>query len=115
MTRADVRVEIAEALDAVDGLHGYVRRPATARIGDGWPLWRGATLSQGRLLDTFAVWIALSPDEADADTMVDSQELLDAMDALMPIIYVTGVEPVAIQSEAGDLLGLMITGTKEIQ
>jgi hypothetical protein len=113
MSRADVRVVLAEAVSVVTGVTGHPRRPAAPAVGDAWPLWRGLDRGQGFFVDTWAVMVALPGDEANADQWVDAHDAeLEA--ALAPHMYVTGIAPVAMASEAGESFGLMITGSREV-
>lgn len=114
MSREDVRVELATAIDTVSGLKGHPRRPSTIGTGDAWPVWRGAERSAAHTyVDTFAVMISLPGDEAAADQWADERgSQVEA--ALEGLLYVTGIRPVIIATDAGDSFGLEIAGIREM-
>jgi hypothetical protein len=113
MTNFDTRIALAGALSMVDGVTGYPQRPGAVRPGDAWPLWRGSERSDGMaFLETWAVVVALAGDELAADTFADSKRA-DLDDALRPVMWVESYTPAVVNTEAGDMNALMITGRTE--
>jgi hypothetical protein len=115
MSNATTRTRIAAALNTVSGINGYDARPHTIRAGDGWPQWSGGIRDETSVgfEETWRVMVVCSQASAnDADRFLDShgQQLLDA---LAPILFVDGYAPAKLETEAGDLYALMITGRTE--
>lgn len=113
MSLNDTRAAIKAALDSVDGVTGYLKRPSTPKPGDAWPLWRGAARGEVHLFEsTWAVGVLLPQDELAANDWVDGH--IDALiDALRPVLWAEGYDPANFGPEASPVYGLLITGTIE--
>jgi hypothetical protein len=110
---AEDRASIAAALSTADGVTGYATRPAILTPGAAWP--RLARLERGPGNAYAAVWdvvLILGPDEVTATDQIE--ELLPAItDALLAVLYVESATPVNLQTDAGNILALQITGRSE--
>jgi hypothetical protein len=112
---ATTRAAIAAALDTVDGLRGYLRQPSTLRPGTAWPQWGGGTRDEESpgFLETWRVTVVCdqgTPDAADAFLDAHGDDLLDA---LAPVLFVDSYAPARLDTEAGPLYALVITGRSE--
>lgn len=111
MSLATERAAIAAALSTVTGVNGYPHRPTTPRPGDAWPtlptLDRQADLIWRR---TWTVIVLLPQDERGASTWLDQH--FDALVAALQAgpIYPETAEPALINTGAGDMYALEITG-----
>lgn len=114
MSNAQTRLDIAAALDTVDGVHGYAARPNVLGDGDAWPQWRGSEYAGGHAQsNTWAVMIVLpQADDVAADAFVDTHGDVLA-DALREHLTMDGFTPVKLDTETGDVYALMITGRSE--
>jgi hypothetical protein len=113
MNNAQNRADLAAALTGVEGVTGYPRRPTAVKAGDAWPLWRGAERSDGfTFVQTFAVIVALPGEEAQADVNADAYGPLLA-DALEGLMFVESIAPATVDTSAGDMNALLITGRME--
>lgn len=113
MSRDEFRAALAAAMSTVDGVTGYVRRPTAPKVGDGWPLWRGSVRDEGyAFMETWAVVIAVGPNEVDADKWIEAHEQA-LFDALQSLLFVESFTPVAGPVQGNDALSLMITGRSE--
>lgn len=108
-----MRADIAAALSAIDGLHGYPKRPDAPNTGDSWPQWSGAERSDGALfVNSWRVYVVLPSDETTADEWADLYGDLLA-DALAPVLFVDAIAPTLLSAGTGDVYALMITGRAE--
>jgi hypothetical protein len=112
---AGTRQAIAAALGSVPDINGYVRQPNVPKPGDAWPTWGGA-LRDDESMGYYQTWRITvvchqgSPDNADAflDTYGD-----DLVAALGVIMFVDAFAPARLDTEAGALYALLITGRSE--
>lgn len=113
MSLNDTRAAIKAALDGVDGVTGYLKRPSPAKPGDGWPIWKGAARGDAHLFEnTWAIGVLLPQDEVAANDWIDAHiDLL--LDGLRPVAYVDGYDPANFGNDANPVYGLLITGTIE--
>lgn len=108
-----MRADIAAAVSAVDGLHGFAKRPNVLNTGDAWPQWSGAERSDGALFaNTWRIYIVLPSDETTADEWADLYGDLLA-EALAPVLFVDTIAPALLAAGTGDVYALMITGRAE--
>lgn len=116
MSRQDTRAEIAQALSAVTGVHGFAARPSVMSSGDGWPQWRGSQFAGGHsFADTWVILVVMpSADDVTADRFAD-QHAEAIIDALRPIVFIDSVEPAEIPADGkgGALRALAFTGRSE--
>lgn len=113
MSNAQTRQDIAAALSGVAGIHGHPARPTTLSEGDAWPQWRGGTPHAHAVENTWAVLIVLpQSDDVTADSFADShgEQLLDA---LREVLYVDSIAPATLDTEAGQMYALMLSGRSE--
>lgn len=107
------RLELAEILSTVDGVHGFEFRPATFGTGDAWPqigpLERGPA---NNFLVTWRVTIVLPANERKASSWF-TDHIEDLTDALDQFAYVERIEPFILQTEAGDANAILLTMNKE--
>ncbi|HET8716664.1 MAG TPA: hypothetical protein VFM50_02850 [Nocardioidaceae bacterium] len=112
MSNADTRQAIATALSTVSGVTGYPARPDALSEGDGWPQWRGAATHAYAFENTWAVLVVLPAGDVSADAFADSHgESL--VDALRPIMFVDNIAPATLDTEAGQMYALLISGRSE--
>lgn len=112
MSNADTRQAIADALSTVSGVTGYPARPDALNEGDGWPQWRGATPQAYAFENTWAVLVILPAGEVSADAFADSHgEAL--VEALRPVMFVDQIAPATLDTEAGQMYALMLSGRSE--
>lgn len=111
MSNAATRQAIADALSTVAGIHGYPSKPDSVSEGDGWPQWRGQTPRAGTFEVTWAVLIVLPSTWESADAFADeiAVPLVDALHT-RDVMYVDSLAPAKIETEAGDMFGLLLTG-----
>lgn len=107
------RQAIAAALNTVRDVRGTARRPTVLRPGAAWPQWAGAERGSAfTFLRTWRVYVVLPADEAAADLWAD--EHIDALAAaLEPVIFVSEVAPILLNTPEGDMFALMLTGRAE--
>lgn len=104
------RQAIADALNGVDGIHGYPARPDTVSEGDAWPQWGGAEPKAYAWEDSWNVFVVMpQQDDVTADRFADRHRQAIA-DALRPVIYVDRVQPVKIDVSGGSMYAVMFTG-----
>lgn len=106
------RAAIAAALTTVDGVTGYPYRPKAPKIGDAYPLIEAINRYQGLMfVPVWKVQMRLGPDEFKADEFLE-QVAVPVAQALQKanVLYVTGVIPVAIGTQAGDVFAAEFTG-----
>lgn len=112
---ATTRAEIAAALDTVPGIRGYLRQPATLKPGAAWPQWAGGVRDDETpgFLETWRVTVVCDQGSSDAaDAFLDSHG--DALlAALAPAMFVDSYAPARLDTEAGPLYALVITGRSE--
>jgi hypothetical protein len=114
MTRAEFRLSVADALNAVDGISGFASRPAVMLEGNAWPQWRGSAYGGGRhYIDTWNVLVVMpGQDDVTADGYADEHaEAITA--ALRPLLFIDSIAPAEITTEAGTMLALLFTGRSE--
>lgn len=114
MDTGAVRARIKMALDTVDEITGYVRKPDVIQRGDSWPLWRSSERPDDAgftFLLTFDVVVVVG--QSDPDSVVDTwgEALIEALDPA--VMSVTNMVPAVVASSAGDMNALMITGRCE--
>jgi hypothetical protein len=112
---AATRAAIAAALDTVDGIKGHLRQPSTLKPGAAWPQWAGGFREDESpgFVETWRVTVVCDQNTADAaDAFLDSrgEELLTA---LAPIMFVDSYTPARLDTEAGPLYALVLTGRSE--
>jgi hypothetical protein len=111
-TLAD-REEIRSRLQPVPGITAYTSPPGAAGVvpGAAWPKWGG--LTPDRLWTVrWRIRIVLGSDPDAADLLLD-QLVPPAVQALSRFAVVEGVEPVLLETSAGDRLAVEITTWKE--
>jgi hypothetical protein len=113
MSIAGKRLELAAAIDAVDGVTGYPYRPSNAGTGDGWPLLGPVERHQasGQFEATWRIRILLPADEAAASQWIDDH-FVPLWAALEAHGYIDRAEPVALpvgQPDNTTMYGLEIT------
>jgi hypothetical protein len=111
MSLASVAADLKTALDTVDGVTGYVKRPGSPKVGDAWPLWRGGDRDQqsGLFDDIWVLAVYLPQDEEAANAWIDAHT--DAIvTAVRAILYIDGRVPANLGTDASPVKGLMITG-----
>lgn len=111
---ANTRAEIATALSTVSGVTGHALRPSVLGEGDAWPILSAIVRSEygNAWAGSWRVLVLLPADEATAVTRTD--DLFDDItDALAPLMAVDLVEPVLLQTEAGDRPALQFSGRSE--
>lgn len=110
---AEGRDSIAAALSTVDGVTGYASRPTAIAPGAAWPLLAAVEHGPGAAFSaTWRVLLVLAGDERTAAEQIDAI-LPDTVAALSPVLYVDRAEPVNLDTEAGPMLALQITGRSE--
>jgi len=114
------RADIVALASTVEGVTAYAKRPATLRSGDAWVRWRGAERADGFLFyNTWALIVLLSEDEQTADEQADrlayelAAVLEDGTDDTDGVLFVTGMQPVAVASTAGDFKAIEVQGRSE--
>lgn len=113
MTLSGARAEIVAALNTVDGVKAYDKRPATARQGDAWLRWRAERDDDSGGFDhTWYVAIVTPQGEAAADAWIDDH-LDDLLAALRPATYVTAYGPANFGTDTSPIDGLLITTNRE--
>lgn len=112
---ATTRTALAAALSTVDGVTGYERQPSTLKPGTAWPNWGGGNRDDESMgfLETWRITIVCPQGTTDAaDAYVDSHgEQLIA--ALQTIMFVDSYAPARLDTEAGPMYALVITGRSE--
>jgi hypothetical protein len=99
------RQAIADALSTVDGVSGFLYRPTTPKPGDAWPLLGSAERAAGlAFLVTWRVHVLLPQDEVQASVWLD-QHVGDLVDALNPVGYVAGFQPITLPASGSDRFG----------
>jgi hypothetical protein len=110
---SDTRTAIKAALDGVDGVTGYLKRPSPSKPGDAWPLWRGAGRDAARLFENvWAIGVVLPTDEVAANDWIDAH-IDGLLDGLRSVAYVDAYVPANFGSDASPVNGLLITGNIE--
>jgi hypothetical protein len=113
MGNAEVRAQIAQEVSTVSGVTGYVHRPSAVKVGDAWPQWRGGERVDGMgFMETWVVYVVVPGDEDSADDYADTIGY-PVLQALRPVLYADAIVPAQIQTSAGPMLALMITGRSE--
>lgn len=107
------RAELAAALSTVPGLRGHPYRPGTVQPGDAWSLLSSLERDEGlAFLVTWRVLVVLPGDERAASDRID--ELVPLLvDALEPAAFVDTIEPVKIETGAGDMYALQVNVRSE--
>lgn len=110
-TIGTARAAIAAALDSVSGVAGYPYRPGAPRAGDAWPILPSMDRQDDIIWrPTWTILVALPADERGASDWVD-QHFDDIVAALQQgPIYPETAEPAIMQTGAGDMYVLQITG-----
>lgn len=107
------RTATAAALRTVDGVTGYESKPKILRPGDAWPLLGPLDRAGGMSFTaTWRVFLILPQDEVKASEWLDSH-VDPLVDALLPVGFVDQILPVAVSTEAGELLAIQITMRSE--
>lgn len=92
------RTTLAAALVGYPGVKPYPYRPTSPKVGDAWPMWRGASADGApghSLAHSWALLIVLPADERAASEWIDAN--LDGLcDAIRPAAFVTEVDPVIL-------------------
>lgn len=105
------RADIATALSLVDDVTGHAWMPDAPGEGDAWPMWRGLNFDDGvpglAPMHRWAVIVVLPPDQRAADTWI-AGHAADLFSTLATEAYVEGMEPANVQTDAGQLRGLII-------
>jgi hypothetical protein len=110
---ATFRQTLADALSTATGVRGVVKRPATPRAGDAWPLWDGAERGDGgAFMMSWRVRVFLPQDEVAASEWVDAH-LDDVYDAIQPVAFVESFRPVVVPTSSGEQFALDITVRSE--
>lgn len=113
MGLSDARAEIVAALNSVDGVKAYDKRPSTPRQGDAWLRWRAERDDDSGGFDvTWFIAVVTPQGEAAADAWIDDH-LDDLLAALRPATYVTGYGPANLSTDASQVDGLLITTNRE--
>lgn len=110
-TIGTARAAIATALGTVAGVHGYPYRPTTPRAGDAWPILPSMDRQDDIVWrPTWTIIVMLPADERAASDWVD--EHFDAIVTALQAgpIYPETAEPALMQTGAGDMYVLQITG-----
>jgi hypothetical protein len=108
------RSALAAALSDVADVKGYVKRPVSPRPGDAWPVWRGGDRDQasGQFAWEWAIALVLPQDEQAAyDT--EEQWIPVIVSAVGRIVYVDGVSPANLNTDASPVYGLLFTTRSE--
>lgn len=107
------RADIAAALNAIEGVNGFEKRPKVLNPGDAYPLLE--TAERGPGLAFMAIWRILLILGRDEPSATDQTEALlpELAAALDPVAFVTAVTPVAIPTQGGDLFALEITARSD--
>lgn len=113
MSFALKRDEIAHALSGVADVHGFTKRPSIPNVGDAWPTQGGGVRAAGdEFLITWYVRVLCPQDDIAASEWWD-QHWPPLFYALKPVGYVTGFDPIQLDTEAGLQLAYQITMTAE--
>lgn len=113
MSIVNDRAEIAAALESVDGVKGYVKRPKAPKPGDAWPLLPDYDLQAGLVWrPTWRVIVVLPADEAAAAEWMDDH-FLPIVAALRVPAFPESAAAGVMQTSGGDLLILEITMRSE--
>lgn len=113
MSDHDDRHEIAEALNTVDGIQCFPYYRQTTRPGDALVSWEGATRSENGFgyMNRWDVLILLPQDHAAAEKTM-SDRLDTWLDALAPVLIITGVTPAQLTLDAGMVPAVVINGVR---
>lgn len=107
------RQAIAAALSTATGVKGYAKRPTSTKPGDGWPLLSALDRADGLSFTvSWRVLVILPQDEVAASDWIDTHHE-DLVDALEPVGFVDRLEPVKLDTGAGDQYALQITMRSE--
>ncbi len=107
------RETIAAQLSTVAGLTGYAKRPDVLIEGVAYPLVDQLTRGPGyRFGTTWRVLVVLSPDEFTAADSLDELAPL-VTEALVPVLFIDSVTPIAIPTEGGELFVAEFLGRSE--
>lgn len=114
MSFAEKRAAFRTALNAVDGVTGYVDKPSVPAAGDAWPVWGGAGRDEPGLPFThlWRVVVALPADEATAEEWLEDH-LGPLHAALSPVAYVEGFAVSNLSPTIDQRFGLVITTRSE--
>lgn len=113
MTLTGDRLAIAAALSTATGVTGYVKRPATPKTGDAWPmLGPMENVGQATFEITWRVIVFLPQDEWTSSEWIDAH--VDALvDALLGIGQVDRIEPVELTAGGTGQYALQLTMRSE--
>lgn len=106
------RKAIADVLTTVGGVTGYPHRPKVCKIGDAYPLIEHIDRVQGLMfIPVWKVQMWLGPDEFKGEEFLE-QVAVPVAQALQNanVLYVTGILPVVLGTQGGDVLGAEFTG-----
>ncbi|MBM0274132.1 hypothetical protein [Micromonospora tarensis] len=107
------RAAIAAVLSTIDGVTGYASRPSVLAAGDAWPLLGPLDRASGySFTATWRVFVIIPSDEVKASEWLDAH-VDELVEALLPVGFVDQILPVAVTTEAGDLLAAQITMRSE--
>lgn len=113
MSGTATRGELAALLSTIDGVTGFVNRPATIKAGAAWPLLRSVTRAAGLAFEwEWQIVVALGGDELAAQAKLD-QLLPTLAVTLDPVAYVDSATPIVINTNAGDVFAVEITARSE--
>jgi len=108
------REEIATAASTVDGVSvtPYYRTPLPMKGYVRLALSSPDSAFPKEMVDTWEVVIPIGQDPVQAEKKID--DIRGALlDALRPVLYITGLEPVTLTYDGAQITALSITGTKE--
>lgn len=116
MSLTSKRVAFQSALESVDGVRGFARRPASPRAGDAWVLLASGERDQpsGQFMMGWSVVLYLPQEFGAADAWLD-----DHLDAIVDAIegngvaYVDGFAPANLGDDNNPINGLMLTTRSE--
>lgn len=113
MSLIDARADIVTALNTVEGVTGYARRPTTLKPGAAFPRFAGAARGPGMSFAmTWNVVVIVPQSEAAASDWLDSRAELIAA-ALDPVGYVDSFVPVKLETGDGDLHAIQFVMREE--
>jgi hypothetical protein len=88
----EIRSELVTAINDVEGVTGYAKRPGAGRTGDAWPRWAGAERVDGGPFETtWQIRVLVPNDEIAQDAWI-SEHLDELIDAVTPVAYVESIE-----------------------
>ncbi|MDG4821277.1 hypothetical protein O7635_05345 [Asanoa sp. WMMD1127] len=101
---------MADALSAVDGVTGYPKRPSVPKAGDAWPLVGSLDHAIGsHFMVSWRVVVVLPQQGEEAAMDFFDGAYAEIVDALLPVGFVTRIEPFALPINNGQLMAVEFT------